>query len=215
VVLDQPAGRLLSHARHTGDVVRRIPLEGYVVEVLLGREPEPGLHRGLVVVDDVGDPLPVEHHPDPGTDQLEEITVGGDDHRLHPLLHRPEGQGGDGVVGLVALDLHDGDLQRPQHLADQPELLPELVGRLRAAGLVVGVHGQPLHGRSLVERHRDPVRLLLGQELDQHRGEPVHGVGDLAGGRGQVRGKGEIRPVGQAVAVEEEEALRHHARTRL
>ena len=48
----------------------------------------------------------------------------------------------------------------------------------------------------------DAVGLLLLQEVDEHRREPEHRVGDLARRRGHVGGQREERAVGQRVAVE-------------
>ena len=84
-LLHEARRRLLAHARDAGDVVRCVPLQRHVVEVALGREAEP-LRDGLrIVAADVRDALHVEHHGDPVTDELEEVTVGGHDHRLDPF----------------------------------------------------------------------------------------------------------------------------------
>ena len=49
-----------------------------------------------------------------------------------------------------------------------------------------------------VERHRHVRRLLVAQDVDEHRGEAVDGVGRLTGGGGEVLdGQGEERSVGQ------------------
>ena len=57
-----------------------------------------------------------------------------------------------------------------------------------------------------VERDRDVGRLLVAQHVDQHRGEAVDGVRDLArGGREVLDGQGEERAVGHRVAVDEQQ----------
>ncbi len=112
----------------------------------------------------------------------------------------------------MPLNLHDGDPERLQHLPDQRELLPELVRGLLPLGLVLRVLLEA-HGRGpLVEGHGDPVGPLLREELDEHRGEAVDGVGHLAGGGGERGGEREEGPVGEAVSVQKEESLGPHAR---
>ena len=54
---------------------------------------------------------------------------------------------------------------------------------------------------------RDVGRDLVAQHVDQHRGEAVDGVGVLPRGGGEVlHREGEERPVGQGVAVQQQEA---------
>ena len=90
-LLDELGGRLLPHPGHAGDVVGRVPLEGHVLEVLRRRDAVPLLDGRLVHEVDVGDPAPVEQDAGcAGPDELEEVTVGGDDRRVDPLLGRPE-----------------------------------------------------------------------------------------------------------------------------
>ena len=95
-----------------------------------------------------------------GLHQLEEVAVGGDDRGVDPLFGGPHGQGADRVVGLVAVgDPQHGDLQRLQHLLDQPQLWPEVARGLGPARLVLGVLGQAHRGRARVEEDRDQVGL--------------------------------------------------------
>jgi hypothetical protein len=107
----------------------------------------------------------------------------------------------------VPFDLHDGDLQGVEDLTDEPQLLTELVGRLPAPRLVLGVLLEADRRLALVEGHRQEVRLLLLQQLDEHRREPVHGVRHLAARGDQRGGQGEECPIGKAVSVEEEDPL--------
>ena len=138
---------------------------------------------------------------------MEEVAIGRDDHRLQPSLGGSASQGGDGVVGLVALHGDHGDLQGLENLEDQPELLAKLVRRLLSSRLVVRVLGQSNGRAAEVEGDGDIVRPLFGQQLDEHRREPVHRIGDLPAGGGQRGGQGEEGPEGEAVSVEEEDPL--------
>ena len=107
---------------------------------------------------------------------------------------------------------HDRDAQRVEHLADQLDLAAEVFRRLAAAGLVLGVglaaEGLPRH----VEGDRDVGRLLVAQQVDQHRGEPEDGVGGLPGGGRHVDlAQCVERPVGERVPVEQQQRGRLRA----
>ena len=102
-VLDELGRGLIPHARHTGDVVGRVALQGHVLEVLRRRDPEPIRDRRLVHERDVRDAPAVEQHADAGTDELEEVPVRRDDRLLDPALRRLDGERADRVVGLVIL----------------------------------------------------------------------------------------------------------------
>ena len=101
--------------------------------------------------------------------------------------------------------LDGGDAERVDHLAHQRQLLAQDVGRGDAVGLVLGV---PVVAERLlgpVERHGDGVGLVVPDQVDEHRREAEHGVGDLPRRRDQVGGQGVERPVGEGVAVDEHE----------
>ena len=69
----------------------------------------------------------------------------------------------DHVVGLDARDLELADLERFEHLVDQRQLRREEVGRLLAAGLVLGVELVAVRAAARrVERDRDVIGLLVG-----------------------------------------------------
>ena len=148
------------HPRHPEDVVRRVALERDVVEVLLGWEAEAFRDRLDVVAADVRDALDVEHHREPGPDELEEVAVGGDDHHLDPLVQGPERERGDRVVRLVSSMPITGMRSVSSTSTINPSL-PKLVRRLGPPGLVLGVLLKSRGRLAHVERHRDQVRLLL------------------------------------------------------
>ncbi len=208
VGLHELGRRLLPHAGHPGDVVAGIPLERHVVEVLRRRDAVLLLHGLLVEHRDVADALSVEHHADAGAHELEEVAVRRDDGGLEALGSRAHGQRAEVVVGLVPVaHAQDRDMQGVEDLLDQAQLGLEVAGRLPAPGLVLGVLGEAYGRGARVEGHGDQVGVLLGEELDQHRGEPVDRVGDLAGLGGQRGWQREEGAVGQAVTVQKEEAL--------
>ena len=94
-----------------------------------------------------------------------------------------------------------------EHLLDEVDLAAELVGG-RATGWPC-TRGTSRRGRSGARR-RTPPRvggLLVAQQVDQHRGEPVDRVGGLPVRRGEVLGRQRVeRPVGQRMAVQQEQA---------
>jgi hypothetical protein len=99
------------------------------------------------------------------------------------------------------------DTERVEHLEDQAELAAEVGRGLPAVGLVLDVRLVPEGRLAAVERHRDVGRLLVAQDVDEHGGEPVHGVRRLARGGREVLGRqGEERPVGERVPVEQQQA---------
>ena len=117
----------------------------------------------------------------------------------------PHGERADRVVGLVVDDPDHRDVQRVEHLVDQPELRREVGGRLGPARLVVGVLLQPDGRPAEVEGHREVVGMLVAQQLDQHGREPVDRVRDLPGARGERRREREERAVRERVPVEQED----------
>ena len=205
-LLNELGRGLVPDAGHARDVVRRVTLERDELQVLRRRQAEPVLDRGLVEQDDVGDPAAVEQDPHARSDQLEEVSVGCDDRRVDPLLGRPQREGADGVVGLVIGHQEHGDPKGSHDLLDQPQLRLEVLGRLPPPGLVLRIHREPGHRLPDVECHRDQVRALLRQQLDQHRGEAVDGVGDLAGRGGQSAGQGEEGAIREGMPVKDEES---------
>ena len=54
------------------------------------------------------------------------------------LLLGLAGEGADQVIGLVALELVDRDVERRQDLADDRELVAQVIGRVAASRLVLG-----------------------------------------------------------------------------
>ena len=204
-VLDEFGRGLVPHARHAGDVVRRVAFQGHELEVLRRRHPVALLDRGLVHQRDVGDPPAVEQDADARPDELEEVPVGGHDRRLDPSLGRLDGEGADRIIRFVVRDPEHPDAERLHDFLDQAQLWLEVFGSLSSSRLVVGIHRQPGYRLAHVEGHGDEIRMLLGEELDQHRGEAVDRVGHLAGGSRERAGKCEERSVREGVSVQDEQ----------
>ena len=115
------------------------------------------------------------------------------------------GQGGQHVVGFEPVGIHHPESQGADQLADQVELLVERVLLLLTVGLVRRKPFMAERAAGPVEGHGHPGGLVVAQQGDEHLGEAEDGVGLLAGPGDHVPRDGEERPVGQRVAVDEEE----------
>jgi hypothetical protein len=142
-------------------------------------------------------------------DELERVTVAGDDHDVDAVGGRARRERRDHVVGFDTRDRELADRERFENLVDQRQLRREQVWRLLAPGLVLGVElfaeGAPAGG---VERDRDLIGLLVGEHFGQHRREPVHGVRHRARLGREVGRQREERPVRERVPVEQQQ-FRH------
>jgi len=116
------------------------------------------------------------------------------------------GQGAQQVVGLHAGDLHDGNAESLDNLADAVHLDPHLIGHAVPMGLVVGVNLVP-PGVARVKADGDVVGLQFLEDVEEGGGEAVGGVGGLAVARGEAfQRQGVEGPVGQGVTVYENQA---------
>ena len=185
------------------------PRERGVLDVAGGVHAGALLDARLVVERVVGHAPPVVEDLDGRVlDQLVAVAVAGDDDHVATVVAGPGGQRGDDVVGLDPGLLEGGDLEGVDDLADQTHLLAQDVGRRAAVGLV-GLDPLVAERRLRpVEGHRQPVVGVVAQQVDEHRREPEHRVGDLPGGGGHVGRQGEERAVGQRVPVDEHEGGR-------
>ena len=206
-LLHQRGRRLLADAGDAGDVVGGVALEADVVGDLRRRHAEALDHAGRRVDLDVGHAAPGGHHPDVVVDDLQRVAVAGDHERAAALPLGLFGQCAEDVVGLVArLDqvgyaegVHEAGQVRPlsrERVGHRRPLRLVAVELVVAKGLLAGVPG-----------HGDGRRLEVADELEEHLGEAVDGVGRKALARGDAFGQGEVRPVGEAGAVDEDEAV--------
>jgi hypothetical protein len=207
-LLQELGGGLVADARDARDVVRRVALEPVEVGDEVGRDAVAVEHR-LVVVDlRVGDAAAGGHHAHArvGVDDLERVAVAGDDHDRHAVVAGALGDRGDDVVGLEAGNLDVAVAERLDERLEVRPLLLEQARPRRARGLVV--LGDLLAPRGArVPDHERRLRPVLGEQLHEHRGEPEDRVRREAGGRRDRLGQREERPVGERVAVDEEELV--------
>ena len=206
VLVDELGRSLLADARNTRQVVGGIAAQSGVLGILGRRHPGALLDAGLVVEGVVADPAPVvEHLHQRILDELVGVAVAGDDDDLVALVPRTRGQGGDHVVGLVAGHVDDRDAQGLDDLADQAHLLAQDVGRLGSARLVVGEDLVPERRLGPVEGGGNGVGPVVLQQVDEHRREPEHGVGDLSRRGRHVGGQREEGTIRERVPVDEQQ----------
>ncbi len=206
-LLHQRGRRLLADAGDAGDVVGAVALEADVVGDLRRRHAEALDHAGRRVDLDVGHAAPGGDHPDVVVDDLQRVAVAGDHERAAALPLGLFGQCAEDVVGLVARLDQVGYAEGVHEAGQVGPLSRERVGHRRplrlvavelvvAKGLLAGVPG-----------HGDGRRLEVADQLEEHLGEAVDGVGRKALARGDAFGQGKVRPVGEAGAVDENEAV--------
>jgi hypothetical protein len=205
--LPHPLGRgLLADARDAGQVVAGVAAQRGEVRVLLRGEPVAG-HDGVGVDPaELRDAARRVQDRDVVADELERVAVAAGDQHPEALGLGLGDQRRDDVVGLEVVDREERDRQRRQHVLDQVDLAAELVRRRRPVRLVLGVALGAERDAGDVEGHRHVCGRLVAHQVDEHRREAVDGVRGLPGAGAEIlRGQGEERPVGQRVAVEQEQ----------
>ena len=204
VLRDQLAGGLVADPRDARDVVGGVPLEADEVGNLLRRHPvarENPLRRVHV---HVRDPARRHHQADVVRAELERVAVGRDDAGPHSGRVGAIGERGDDVVGLPALELEVLVAEGLDDRTEVRELLPQEIRHRPALDLVLGRELLPVN-RARVPGDRDAFRPVVGEELEEHVREAEQRVRREALGRGELLRQGEVRPVGEVVAVDEEE----------
>jgi hypothetical protein len=155
----------------------------------------------------VRDPARRHHQGDVVADELERVAVRRDDGRLHAGLVREGGERRDHVVGLPALVL---EVLVAERLDDRRKC-----GNCsrRRSGIGCGPPCRrpppPRPSRcarpARVPRHGDALRSVVREQLEEHVREAEQRVRGKSLARHELLGQREERPVGQVVAVHEEE----------
>ncbi len=201
---DQLPRGLVADSGDALDLVGGVALQPDEVGDAVGRDAVAKLDPFRRVDVDVRNAARRHHQADVLGDELERVPVGRDDAGLHSGCVRAGREGGDHVVGLPALEL---EVAVAEGLDDRPEvreLLAQEIGHRPAVSLVrLGDLGAVDGPR--VPGDGDPTRPVVGQQLEQHVREAEERVGREAVARGQLLGKREEGPVGEVVAVDEEQ----------
>ena len=208
--LQQVGGGLVTDSRYPRDVVAGVALEADEVRDELGRDAVAVDHPLAVIHARIGDAPRRGHDLDPLVDQLIGVAVAGHDHHLNRRVGDlgALGDRGDHVVGLKALDPQVAVAEGVDQRLQVRPLLLEQVRPARALRLVLGVDLLAA-AVSPVPDHDGRLGAVVGEDLDQHRGEAEDRVGRHAGRGGDRLGQREERPVGEAVAVDQEELVGH------
>ena len=181
------------------------PISASTSTTCVGRDAELLLHAlGVVpgaIVARVVDGDAVVH-------ELEEVLVAGDDRDLEAGRHRLRRQRADHVVGLVASRGDDRHAERLAGFVDPGDLLGEIRRHRRAVGLVVGDELVAERRSRQIERGGDELRMMVLDQLAQHRHEDVDGVRGLAFGAAEAAAAHRvIGAVHLRTAVDQEQAL--------
>ena len=113
-------------------------------------------------------------------DELKEVLVARDDRDVEAGRRRLHRQRPDHIVGFVALGGEDRHAERLARGVHHRNLLRELVRHRRAVRLVVGDEIVAEGAARQIERRGDELRLVLVEQLAEHRDEDVDGVGRRA-----------------------------------
>ncbi|MNJ27792.1 hypothetical protein D3C77_223080 [compost metagenome] len=172
--MDQLRRRLGADAGGAGDVVDAVADQGLDLDHLVGRDAEL-LEHGLFFEAAVLHRIVHDHA---AADQLHQVLVGADDHRLAAHVADLAGIGGDQVVGLIAGHFDAVNAEGLGGLAHQGELRRQVLGRRGAVGLVLIIEIVAEGLLRMVEdgdEVRRPVLALhVADQLPQHVAVALH-----------------------------------------
>ena len=119
-------------------------------------------------------------HDDAGAHELHQVLVRRNDRYVAAIIDHLAGIGGDQIIGLVALLLDAGDVERFDRIANKRKLRNEFLRRWRAVRLVVLIKIVAKRLSTGIENNGDVGRgfggLRLAQQLPQHGAEAMHGT---------------------------------------
>jgi hypothetical protein len=194
--LDERDGGLLADAGDAGNVVDRVAHQRHDIDDAIGRHTELGLDGSGI--------RPAIAHRVPqlnvGADELHQVLVAGDDDDIESRVLIRLDHAGDDVIGL---DSRHADLSQPQrrdHAVDPRNLRRQVARHFAAVRFVLRVDIVAECRARRVEHHRGVRRPHLGEQLEQHGGEAVDGVGRQAARPGE-RWQREERPIDVCTAV--------------
>ena len=202
-LLDKLPGALGANARHPGDAVGGIPLDGLQVDHLAGSDAVLLLDLLHIVEGDLGLAELGGGQPHRGgvRHQLQAVPVPGGDEALAALPLAGGGQGAQDVVGLPPLAGDNAVAQVSEQLLQHRQLLGQFLRHALAVCLVPGVGLVAEGGGLAVKGDGHPAGGGLVQQLFQHGEKAVNAVGKVPGLGGEqldaVKG-----PVQNAVAVQ-------------
>ena len=134
----QVCGGLGSNAGHTGNIIRRVAHEGFEIHHFLRLEAVLGLKHLLGVKGGGGlarfgnD----KFYMDIFVDQLQAVTVTGDDDTFPAVIGTNAAHGADHIVGFPTLALVDGDIHGPKNILHYRHLHSQFFRHAVTGGLI-------------------------------------------------------------------------------
>ena len=139
VFLQQADGRLFANASHAGDVVGGIADQGLVIHHLVGAHAQVLQHIFGKIIFGIGAALAGQIHQDALVDELQQVTVAGDDLDAKALRGQLVSQAAEHIVGLVAFQLEARDIEGVYKLPDAFHLRAQVIRHLGPRGFIFGV----------------------------------------------------------------------------
>src|SRR5215218_4053957 len=198
---EQVRRALGAYTPHTGDVIRGVPREGFVVRDLLRRHAVllenllPAVRLGL------RDAAGCTQHLDSSVHELHGVLVAGNYEELYVFRHLARHRG-KGVVGLEAFGPDGRYVHSLEDLIHVVELRPELLWHGGALRLVLGEDLQPELRHPAVPYDPETYFFLGVEQLEQHARKAIEGVCRKAAGRAYALRQRVERPVQEGVAVD-------------
>jgi hypothetical protein len=123
-----------------------------------------------------------------GRNKLHGIGVTGNDNGIDALSGGLPAQSAQDIVGLILIDLKEGDFKSPDHLLDTGNLAPQLFRDRGALGFIAIEELMAESWAFLIEGDGEVGGLELIEDLEEHEGKAVDGGDDLAGPGDSERG---------------------------
>ena len=139
--------------------------------------------------------------------ELKHVLVAGHDNGGEPLVRRLSRQRADDVVRFIAGESDHRNAKRFAHTQDVRDLPDQILRHRFPRRLVAFIHLVAHSGALDVQGHTDVIRLLLLDELAQHRGEAENCVGRQTLGGAQPLHGGIVGPVDMGHSVDKVKTL--------
>ncbi|CAB4599892.1 unannotated protein [freshwater metagenome] len=186
---DQFRCSLFTDTRNPREIVGRVTSQRCVFDIAGRLHTRAFQDSRFVIKGVIGNTALVVEHADVGiADKLVTVPVAGDDQHVVAARFGFGRKRRDDVIGF---ETHKVENRHPQRLDDLPHethLLAEDVRRFIPVRLVRRQGDVAERRFRTIEHNSKVVGLLIAQEIDEHRREAVHGVGDLTRCCGHVGG---------------------------
>jgi len=181
VDFNQGKCRLLANARHSRDVIGRIPRKPLNIDHLVRLNPKfflNGLKTNGAIFHGI---------PNSGLvgDQLHKILVPGDDNDRITLLFGQACCGPDEIISFKPRHFYDRQIECRGNLFDIRQLNHHVFRHGRPVGLVIFIHFMAKSGSFGIKKHGDIFRGTVFHELHEHAGKSENRIGRKSPGIGE------------------------------